>query len=78
MDSLKNGNDVFEWLDRAGWPLTKGSKASLPPRPLKTARAPREEIRTLIEKRKAGKRINLETLNEFLEKSESNLQLLPG
>jgi predicted RNA-binding Zn ribbon-like protein len=77
VDSLKSGNDVLEWLDRAGWPLTKGSSPSLPPRLLKTARALREDIRTLVEKRKAGKRVNLETLNAFLAKSESYLQLLP-
>lgn len=78
VDSLKNGNDVLEWIDRAGWPLTKGSTPSLPPRLLKTARALREEIRALIEKRKAGKRMNLETLNTFLRGAESHLQLEPG
>lgn len=78
VDSLNSGNDVLQWLDRAGWPLTKGSRPFLPPRLLKTARALREEIRTLIENRKAGKRLNLETLNTFLAKSESYSQLLPG
>lgn len=78
VDSLKSGNDVLEWLDRAGWPLTEGSNASVPPRLLKTTRRLRDEIRTLIEKRKAGKRINLETLNTFLAAAESHLQLVPG
>lgn len=78
VDTLKNGNDVLAWLDRAGWSLTKGSQPSLPPRLLKTARTLRDEIRTLIEKRKAGKRLNLESLNTFLQKSESHLQLLHG
>jgi predicted RNA-binding Zn ribbon-like protein len=78
VDSLKNGNDVLKWIDRAGWRLTKGSRPSLPPRLLKTTRALREEIRALVENRKAGKRMNLEILNEFLEKSESYLQLSLG
>ncbi len=78
VDSLKNGNDVLEWLDRSGWSLTKGSRPSLPPRLLQTTRTLREEIRALVEKRKAGKRIDPGTLNKFLENSQSYLQLLPG
>ena len=25
VDFIMSGSDVLEWLDRAGWPLTKGS-----------------------------------------------------
>jgi predicted RNA-binding Zn ribbon-like protein len=78
VDSLKNGNDVLRWLDCAGWPLTQGSRPSIPPGMLKAAHRLREEVRTLIEKRKAGKRIRLETLNAFLTGAESYLQVEIG
>jgi predicted RNA-binding Zn ribbon-like protein len=75
VDSLKNGNDVLRWLDCAGWPLTQGSRPSIPPGMLKAAHRLREEVRTLIEKRKAGKRVNFENLNAFLASAESHVQI---
>ncbi len=78
VDSLKTGRDVLDWIDRAGWPMMEDSRPALPPRLVKTARALRSEIRTLVENRKAGKRLDPKSLNAYLERSQSFLHLEPG
>jgi predicted RNA-binding Zn ribbon-like protein len=75
VDSLKSDADVLRWLARVGMPVDdpplRGSAL------LYAMRALREMIRTAVEKRKAGKRVDVSTLNEFLAKAQSHLVLVP-
>ncbi len=75
VDSLQRDSDVLEWLARAGWPVETGSAALRPLSLIQTARTLRETIRTLVEKRKAGKRVDPDALNAFLAESRSYLKL---
>ena len=70
VDSLQSDGDVLRWLRWAGWPVDS-DLANLPSSSLLQAtRTLREAIRTLIEKRKAGKRANLGVLNAFLAEAQ--------
>jgi predicted RNA-binding Zn ribbon-like protein len=76
VDSLESDRDVLRWLSRVGW-RTENDLAHLRPSSLlETARALRETIRTLMEKRKAGKRADPGALNAFLEEARSHLELV--
>ena len=77
VDSLQSDNDVLQWLAQAGWPVAKDLSSLRPSTLLSSARKLRETIRTLIERRKAEKRLDVSTLNEFLSKSRSYLELVP-
>ena len=78
VDSLQSDRDVLLWLKRAGWPL-EGDLVNLRSSALLHAmRTLREEIRTLVEKRKAGKRLDVGALNAFLAESRSYLELVPN
>jgi predicted RNA-binding Zn ribbon-like protein len=76
VDSLQSDRDVLRWLTRAGWPVEDGLAHLGKPSLLENARALRETIRTLIEKRKAGKRVNPGALNIFLAEARSHLELV--
>jgi len=74
VDSLQSERDVLQWLARAGWPVEE--PAYHRPSPLlQTARTLRDAIRTLIEKRKAGKRADPDPLNAFLAAARSHMKL---
>ena len=75
VDSLQSNTDALAWLERAGWPLQQTPAGSRSPALLQSIRNLREVIRTLIEKRKAGKPIDATPLNAFLAKSQSHLEL---
>jgi predicted RNA-binding Zn ribbon-like protein len=76
VDSLQSDNDVLQWLSQAGWPIEKDLSSLRPSSLLNAARKLRETIRTLIERRKAEKRLDVSTLNEFLSGSRSHLELV--
>ena len=76
VDSLQSDNDVLQWLAQAGWPVAKEPSNLRPSSLLNTARKLRETIRTLVERRKAEKRLDVSTLNEFLSESRSYLELV--
>jgi predicted RNA-binding Zn ribbon-like protein len=76
VDSLESDRDVVRWLVRVGWPLEHDLVNLRPSSLLETTRILRETIRTLIEKRKAGKRINPGVLNKFLAEARSQLELV--
>jgi predicted RNA-binding Zn ribbon-like protein len=76
VDSLESDRDVVRWLVRVGWPLEHDLVNLRPSSLLETTRILRETIRTLIEKRKAGKRINPGMLNKFLAEARSQLELV--
>ena len=75
VDSLQSDGDVLRWLAQAGWPVTKELSNLRPSSLLNAARKLRETIRTLVERRKAEKRLDVSTLNEFLSESRSYLEL---
>ena len=75
VDSLQSDSDVLQWLAQAGWPVAKDLSNLRPASLLDTARVLRETIRTLVERRKAEKRLDVSTLNEFLSESRSYLEL---
>ena len=76
VDSLQTDRDVLRWLTRVGWPVQNDLAHLGKPSLLETARALRETIRTLIERRKAGKRVDPGTLNVFLGEARSHLELV--
>jgi predicted RNA-binding Zn ribbon-like protein len=78
VDSLESDRDVFRWLVRVGWPMEHDLADLQPLSLLETTRVLRQTIRTLIEKRKAGKRIDPGPLNKFLAKARSHLELIPS
>jgi predicted RNA-binding Zn ribbon-like protein len=69
-DLLQTDSDVLSTLARLGWPMKfKGTGL------LTAARELREELRQLIERRKAGELLNLAQLNKFLGEAKSYLKL---
>lgn len=76
VDLLQRGEDVLHWLKQAGLPspkvLTDAARLSL----LDCARTLRENIRSLVEKRKAGQRGNPAVLNRFLTGAESHPRIV--
>jgi predicted RNA-binding Zn ribbon-like protein len=69
-DLLQTDADVLRTLTRLGWPM-KFQGTGL----LTAARKLREELRHLVESRKAGKPVNLAQLNKFLGEAKSHLKL---
>jgi predicted RNA-binding Zn ribbon-like protein len=69
-DQLQSDADVLRTLTRLGWPA-RFEGAGL----LAAARSLREEIRQLIERRKAKKPLDLARLNTFLAQASSHLNL---
>lgn len=76
VDLFQTDEDVLAWLKRAGLPVAKvgGNKASQAI--LLKARALRENIRSLVEKRKAGRRGDPSALNDFLKHAQSHPRLV--
>lgn len=77
VDSLQSGQDVLHWLSRAGWPVEGDLGTLRMSSLLESARALREAIRTLIIRRKTGKRADPAPLNAFLAEARSHLALTP-
>jgi predicted RNA-binding Zn ribbon-like protein len=69
-DLLQTHAGVLNTLTRLGWP-TQFEGTGL----LAAARNLREELRRLIERRKAGKPLDFARLNEFLGEAKSHLEL---
>lgn len=76
VDSLQRDRDVSRWLDAFGWSIENDLANFRPASLLHAARTLREEIRALLEKRKAGKRLDPKILNTFLKEAQSYSELL--
>jgi predicted RNA-binding Zn ribbon-like protein len=76
VDFLQSDRDVIAWLKQAGFPVsaddTEMERFSL----LHSARKLRENIRSLVEKRKAGRRGDPSVLNGYLAASQSYSQVV--
>jgi predicted RNA-binding Zn ribbon-like protein len=74
VDALGTDDDVRRWLAKAGFAVGE----NVNPRPMALLRAAqrlRQIVRTAIEARKSGKRVDEKPLNEFLSSCESHLAL---
>ena len=75
VDVLQNDEDVLGWLDRAGLPGPKAVPGRTPQALLHDARDLRENIRTLVERRKGGRWADPSELNRFLSYAQSHPRL---
>jgi predicted RNA-binding Zn ribbon-like protein len=76
IDLLQSDADVVRWLALAGWPV-ENSAAALPAQSLlATARALRETVRDLVEKRKLGLPVDFAQLNVYLAQARSSVLLV--
>ncbi len=75
-DLLQTDQDVLDWMKNAGWPgdmdPSKVRAGSL----VKAARSLRDTVRGLVERRKAGKRIDPAGLNAYLTEARSYMELV--
>jgi predicted RNA-binding Zn ribbon-like protein len=76
VDTLRRDEDVLHWLKQAGLPVPKAGPGMARISLLGPARTLRENIRALMEKRKAGQRGNPSVLNRFLSGAQSHLRLV--
>ena len=76
VDCLQGDEDVLRWLRQAGFPSPEMASGWAPLSLLGPARALRKTIRSLVEKRKAGKRGDPSILNDFLAGAQSHAQLV--
>jgi predicted RNA-binding Zn ribbon-like protein len=75
-DSLKSDDDVLRWLKIMKVPVNSELPRWRPAALLQSARGLRDIIRACVERRVAGKRLDLAPLNTFLAETESYLQLI--
>ncbi|MFZ0519685.1 MAG: ABATE domain-containing protein [Candidatus Acidiferrales bacterium] len=76
VDVLRRDEDVLHWLKQAGLPVPKVAPHAARMSLLDSARTLRENIRSLIEKRKAGQRGNPAVLNRFLSGAQSHPRIV--
>lgn len=76
VDLLQSGEDVLAWLRQAGLTISAAGLKTDPLSLLRSARRLRENIRSLIEKRKAGQRGDPSVLNSFLMAGQSYRRLV--
>ena len=75
VDFLQNDRDVITWLKQAGFPIPANDNEIERFSLLNSARKLRENIRSLVERRKAGRWGNPSVLNSYLAASQSYSQL---
>ncbi|WLI76260.1 ABATE domain-containing protein [Kosakonia sp. H02] len=71
-DFLQSDEDVLHWLHQLGLPV---KPMAHPGELLNAARALRETIREMVEAKKEGKVLSLDTLNAWLMQAQSHLQI---
>jgi len=77
IDVLERDEDVLNWLKKANFPVDAGGAFHFEAgNLLDRARRMREAIRSLVEKRMAGRRGDPAILNDFLASAESHLRLV--
>jgi len=75
-DFFQRGEDVLRWLEQAGFPAPEIGPAAARLSLLDSARRLRENIRSLVEKRKAGQRGDPSFLNGVLAEAQSHPRLV--
>ena len=76
VDCLQSDEDVVRWLKQAGLPVAKSRSYTAPMSLVDAARTLRENIRSLVEKRKTGQRGDPSVLNGFLAEAQSHPRLV--
>jgi predicted RNA-binding Zn ribbon-like protein len=76
VDFFQRGEDVLHWLKLTGLPVPAVAAGAARISLLDSARALRENIRSLVEKRKAGQRGDPSVLNRFLSSAQSHPRLV--
>ena len=76
VDFLQSDEDVLRWLKQAGLSVAKSHPHTAPISLADAARTLRENIRSLVEKRKAGQRGDPSVLNGFLAEAQSHPRLV--
>lgn len=76
LDLFQTEDDVLTWLKRAGLTASKVGTSTASPSLLWKARALRENLRSLVEKRKTGRRGDPSVLNNFLKHAQSHPRLV--
>jgi predicted RNA-binding Zn ribbon-like protein len=76
VDFFQRDEDVLRWLKEAGFPVSKIGLDTVPLSLLDSARVLRENIRSLVEKRKAGRRGDPSFLNGLLAEAQSHPRLI--
>jgi len=76
VDLLQRDQDVLDWLERAGFPASRIRSDAAPISLVDAARTLRESIRSLVEKRRAGRRGDPSVLNRFLAQAQSHPRLV--
>jgi predicted RNA-binding Zn ribbon-like protein len=76
VDLFQTDEDVLAWLRTAGLPVSNVGDNKASQSILLKARALRENIRSLVEKRKAGRRGDPSALNDFLKYAQSHPRLV--
>ena len=76
VDFLQGNEDVLGWLERAGFPVARMRPDKAPISLVDAARTLRESIRSLVEKRRAGRRGDPSVLNRFLAQAQSHPRLV--
>jgi predicted RNA-binding Zn ribbon-like protein len=76
LDFFQRDEDVIHWLKLAGLPVPKAGADLAQISLLDSARTLRENIRSLVEKRKARQRGDLSVLNRFLSGAQSHPRIV--
>jgi len=76
VDLLQRDEDVLRWLERAGFAAARIRPDTAPMSLVDAARTLRESIRSMVEKRRAGRRGNPSVLNRFLAQAQSHPHLV--
>lgn len=76
VDVLQRDQDVIHWLKQAGFSVPKAGRGVTRIPLLDSARKLRENIRSLVEQRKAGRRGDPAILNRFLSAAQSHCRLV--
>jgi predicted RNA-binding Zn ribbon-like protein len=76
VDLLQRDEDVLRWLEQAGLSVPVQSRGATQMSLLDVARTLRENIRSLVEKRKAARRGDPSVLNRFLAAAQSHPRLV--
>lgn len=76
LDLFQRDEDVIRWLKLAGLSVPEAGAGTVRISLLNSARKLRENIRSLVEKRKAGQRRDPSVLNRFLSEAQSHPRLV--
>ncbi|HWE24983.1 MAG TPA: ABATE domain-containing protein [Myxococcales bacterium] len=76
VDCLQRDDDVLRWLERAGFAVARIRRDTAPLSLVDAARTLRENIRSLVENRRAGRRGDPSVLNRFLAEAQSHPRLV--